>query len=105
MVTNGYKRVNQLDPSAENSETVDWGYIIRDRDLFSTTQTYAIESFYTEQQHKWIAHTIRHPDNEIIKKISFHQTKDVKRGRRIQSILGKSQQRSNRETAIPEGLF
>ena len=34
MVTNGYKRVNQPDPSAEKSETVDWRYVIRDTDLF-----------------------------------------------------------------------
>ena len=97
MVTNGYKRVNQPDPSAEKSETVDWRYVIRDRDLFSITQTDSIESFYTEQQHKWIAHTIRRPNNEIIKKLTFHQTKNVRRGRRIQSILEKSQQRSNTE--------
>ena len=97
MVTNGYKRVNQPDPSAEKSETVDWRYVIKDRDLFSITQTDSIESFYTEQQHKWIAHTIRRPNNETIKKLTFHQTKNVRRGRRIQSILEKSQQRSNTE--------
>ena len=84
MVTNGYKRLNQSDPSAEESETVDWRYVIRDRDLFSITQTDSIESFYTEQQHKWIAHTIRCPNNEIIKKVTFHQTKNGRRGRRIQ---------------------
>ena len=83
MVINGYKRVNLPDPSAEKSETVDWSYVIRDRDLLSITQTDSIESFYTEQQHKWIAHTIRRPNNEIIKKLTFHQTKNVKRGRRI----------------------
>ena len=84
MVTNGYKRVNQPDPSAEKSETVDWRYVIKDRDLFSITQTDSIESFYTEQQHKWIAHTIRRTNNESIKKLTFHQTKNVRRGRRIQ---------------------
>ena len=59
MVSNGYKRVNQPDPSAEESGTVDWRYVIRDTDLFSITQTDSIESFYTEQQHIWLAHTIR----------------------------------------------
>ena len=97
MVTNGYKRVNHPDPSAEKSETVDWRYVIRDRDLFSITQTDSIESFYTEQRHKWIALTIRRPNNEIILKLTFHQTKNVRRGRRIQSVLEKSQQKSNTE--------
>ena len=67
MIINGYKRVNAPNPSAETSETVDWSYVIRDRDLFSITQTDSIESFYTEQQHKWIAHTIRRPNSEVIK--------------------------------------
>ena len=97
MVTNGYKRVNQPDPSPEKSETVNWKYVIRDRDPFSTTQTDSIKSFYKEQQYKWKAHTIKHPNNEIIKNLTFCQTKKVRGGRRIQPILEKSKERSNTE--------
>ena len=32
---------------------------------------------------------LRHANNGIIKKLTFHQTKDVKHGRRIQSISEK----------------
>ena len=40
---------------------------------------------------------IRRPNSEVIKKLTFHRTKNVKRGRRIQSIIEKAQQRSNTE--------
>ena len=36
-------------------------------------------------------------DNEIIEEISFHQTKNVRRGREYCQILKKSQQRSHIE--------
>ena len=86
MVTNGYKSIKQPDPSKEKHETVDWKSVIRDRDLFSRTQTDSVRSFYTEQRHKWIAHTIRRPNNEIMKNLTLHQTKNVKRDRRIRAV-------------------
>ena len=98
MIWNGHKRVNppsrttgsdssDEDTSSSDLEDYDWRYVVTNETLYRVSNTKSIKQFYEQQQMKWIAHVIRRENDNICKILTFHQTKRVKRGRKLLSVL------------------
>ena len=100
MIYNGHKRVNPpanqpSDSSASSTsgsessddDDTDWSYIITNKKLFEITSTESIKQFYEKQQLNFVAHIIRRENDNIAKKLMFHNVVRTKRGRKSPSIL------------------
>ena len=101
MIYNGFKRINpppletkiSIDTSDQDipvdPELVDWRFKINNKQLYEITKTKPIESFFEEQQSKWISHITRRENNDITKMLTFHTAKG-KKGAPTKSILERS---------------
>ena len=105
MVYNGHKRVNpptnQLpnsqissDNDSDDEEESDWRYIINNERLFHITKVQSIKEYYEQQQQNFVSHIIRRENNNLAKKLMFHNERNIKRGRKSPSILEKVIKRS-----------
>ena len=87
MISNGFKRRNPPSNEENDTENLDWGLIITNDSLHTITGTKTISHFYKEQQVNWISHVIRRKNNHPCKMLTFHITKNIRRGRLTPSIL------------------
>ena len=105
MVYNGHKRVspptNQIsnsqistDNDSDKDDESDWRYIITNENLFHITKVQSIKEYYEQQQQNFVSHIIRRENNNLAKKLMFHNERNIKRGRKSPSILEKVIKRS-----------
>jgi len=92
MVWNGHARVNPprqdpADDSSDETDDVDWSYVINNEKLYSVTGTSNVQDFIEVQQVKWISHVIRRENDNVSKILTFHTTKRTKPGRKSLSVL------------------
>ena len=114
MVPRGFDRVNP--PNTEDDKAcsddedsdsdvdvaeVDWRFIISIAVLHEMTGTTSLQDCYEEQQKKWICHVLRSENHEPTKILTFHNTKNKRRGRKVKSVL----QRVIDRSGVDRGQF
>ena len=105
MIRNGHARVNpppsgntSSDSNSDNESIeeleVDWRYILNNDTIYGITGTKTIQEYYENQQHNFIAHTVRRENNYPCKILTFHSMHRKKRGRKSMSILERTVHKS-----------
>ena len=107
MIHRGFERIGQQpvindesgDSNAESDDEeeheIDYRFVITNKQLYDLSGTTDVRAYYEDQQRNWISHTIRAPNDDPIKILTFHQEKATGRGRKVRTILQRVVDRSN----------